>query len=58
MVLAFCGAGIALAQEQQNYPPQFPRANATEVLSNDRVNVWDAYWPKNQPTQCTGTSLT
>jgi hypothetical protein len=50
MVLAFCGAGIALAQEQQNYPPQFPRANATEVLSNDRVNVWDAYWPKNQPT--------
>lgn len=40
---------VAVAAPQQ-YPPQFPRANATEVLSNDRVNIWDAYWPKNQPT--------
>jgi hypothetical protein len=48
VMLCFCG--VAVAQEQQDYPPQFPRANATQVLSNDRVNVWDAYWLKNQPT--------
>jgi hypothetical protein len=27
-----------------------PRKNAKEILQNDRVNVWDVLWPKNQPT--------
>ena len=46
-----CASGAANGQErQQDYPPQFPRPNATEILSNGRVNVWDAYWLKNQPT--------
>jgi hypothetical protein len=50
VLVALCLGGALAAQQQQNYPPQFPRANATELLSNDRVNVWDAYWLKNQPT--------
>jgi hypothetical protein len=34
----------------QSYPPAYPRKNATEVMHNDRLNVWDVYWPKGQPT--------
>jgi hypothetical protein len=34
----------------QSYPPAYPRKNATEILQNDRVNVWEVLWPKDQPT--------
>lgn len=34
----------------QNYPPPFPRPDATMVLENDRVEVWDVTWPKGQPS--------
>src|SRR5215831_2292443 len=35
---------------QQELPPPFPRANATKLFENDRVNVWDVVWPRGQPT--------
>lgn len=35
---------------QQALPPPFPRANATRLLENDRINVWDIIWPRGQPT--------
>ena len=35
---------------QSSYPPAFPRENATKVLENDRVIIWDAVWPKGKPT--------
>ena len=34
----------------QTYPPPYPRANATKLIDNDRINAWDVYWIKNQPT--------
>jgi len=34
----------------QTYPPAYPRPNATNIIDNDRVNAWDVYWVKNQPT--------
>jgi hypothetical protein len=40
----------ALAAQQQNLPPPFPRTNATKLLETDRINVWDIVWPKGQPT--------
>ena len=50
ILAAMLCAGVVAPGQAQDYPPQFPRPNATEILSNDRVNVWDAYWLKNQPT--------
>jgi quercetin dioxygenase-like cupin family protein len=35
---------------QTSYPPAFPRDNTKKVLENERVIVWDAVWPKGQPT--------
>lgn len=35
---------------QQPLPPPFPRTNATKLLENSRINVWDIVWPKGQPT--------
>lgn len=35
---------------QQDLPPPFPRTNATKLLENDRINVWDISWPRGQPT--------
>ncbi len=40
-------AGLA---GQQQLPPPFPRTNATQLLENDRIRVWDIAWPKGQPT--------
>ena len=40
----------ALAAQQQDLPPPFPRTNATRLLETDRINVWDIVWPKGQPT--------
>jgi quercetin dioxygenase-like cupin family protein len=41
---------LALPALAQPYPPPYPRPNATVVLQNDRVNIWDVYWLKGQPT--------
>lgn len=41
---------ITLALAAQGYPPPFPRANATKLLENDHIVVWDIVWPKGQPT--------
>ena len=45
--------GIALAcaaAAQDNLPPPFPRLNATKLLENDRIVIWDIVWPNGQPT--------
>lgn len=34
----------------QDYPPPFPRTNATKLLENDHIVVWDIVWPKGEPT--------
>ena len=34
----------------QTYPPAYPRPNATKIIDNNRINGWDVYWIKNQPT--------
>src|SRR6187401_2599927 len=47
-LVAVCFAALAAAQ--QELPPPFPRTNATRLLENDRINVWDIVWPKGQPT--------
>lgn len=41
---------LALLAAAQSYPPPFPRPNATKLLENERVVVWDVVWPKGQPT--------
>jgi quercetin dioxygenase-like cupin family protein len=45
-ILCICAAHAA----PQEYPTPYPRPNATPVLQNDRVNAWEVYWPKGQPT--------
>ena len=35
---------------QAPLPPPFPRANATKLLENNRIVIWDITWPKGQPT--------
>jgi hypothetical protein len=47
-ILVLLSATI-LAQTPE-LPPPFPRANATKLLENDRINIWDIVWPKGQPT--------
>jgi hypothetical protein len=41
---------MAVSAVSQTYPPAYPRPNATKIIDNARVNVWDVYWIKNQPT--------
>jgi hypothetical protein len=41
---------ILLTLAPQNYPPPYPRTNATKLLENDRIAVWDMVWPKGQPS--------
>src|SRR4051812_2093651 len=43
-------SSLTLAAQQPELPPPFPRVNATRLLENDRINVWDIVWPKGQPT--------
>src|SRR5256885_85042 len=31
-------------------PPAYPRAGATKILDNDRVQVWNIAWLKGQPS--------
>jgi hypothetical protein len=41
----------ALGRAQQpSLPPPFPRSNATRLLENDRIVIWDIVWPNGQPT--------
>jgi hypothetical protein len=48
---AMClSAAVVAVAAQQQLPPPFPRTNATKLLENDRINVWDIVWPKGQPT--------
>jgi hypothetical protein len=41
---------LTLIAQDRDLPPPFPRTNATRLLDNDRINVWDIVWPKDQPT--------
>ena len=41
---------LTAAAQQPELPPPFPRTNATRLLENDRINVWDIVWPQGQPT--------
>ena len=41
---------MATVMARQELPPPFPRTNATRLLENDRINVWDIIWPQGQPT--------
>src|SRR5436190_4035833 len=43
-------SSLTLAAQQPELPPPFPRVNATRLLENDRINVWDIVWPQGQPT--------
>ena len=47
LLLFLCVTSLAA---QQELPPPFPRTNATKLIENDRINVWDIVWPKGQPT--------
>lgn len=47
VLLFLCVASLVA---QQELPPPFPRTNATKLLENDRINVWDIVWPKGRPT--------
>jgi hypothetical protein len=38
------------ARAADTYPPPYPRPNATKLMDNERINAWDVYWIKNQPT--------
>jgi len=42
--------GLSAACAAQDYPPPYPRPDATRLLANDRVNLWEVYWRKNKPT--------
>ena len=41
---------VVMPALSQSYPPAYPRPNATRIIDNDRINVWDVYWVKDQPT--------
>ena len=50
LVACLCAAlPLAFAQPAE-LPPPFPRKNATKLLENDRLNVWDIVWPNGEPT--------
>ncbi len=40
----------AAATGAQDYPPAFPRPNATRLLENEQITVWDIVWPEGQPS--------
>jgi len=41
---------LVISALSQQYPPAFPRQNATKLLETDRIVVWDIVWPKGQPS--------
>ena len=51
IVLVFLAiSSLTVAAQQSELPPPFPRTNATRLLENERINVWDIVWPQGQPT--------
>ncbi len=50
VVCAGLSAGLLALVLAQEYPPAFPRANATRLLDTERIAVWDIVWPKGQPS--------
>jgi len=48
--LIFVLLSLTVAAQQPDLPPPFPRTNATRLLDNERINVWDIVWPQGQPT--------
>lgn len=49
-LIALLLLAIVATVEAQNYPPPFPRKNATKLFENDRMAVWDIVWPKGEPS--------
>jgi hypothetical protein len=41
---------FALQAAPPNLPPAYPRAGATKILDNARVQVWNIAWLKGQPS--------
>ena len=41
-------ATVLLAAQVSALPPPYPREGATKVFENDRVQVWDIAWLKQQ----------
>lgn len=46
--VVFVGLFAGLAA--QEYPPAFPRPNATKLVETDCITVWDIVWPTGQPS--------
>jgi hypothetical protein len=44
-VIVLSGASAA-----QDYPPAFPRQNATKLMETDHIVVWNIVWPKGEPS--------
>ncbi len=42
--------GAPLQTPPANLPPAYPRAGATKILDNPRVQVWNIAWLKGQPS--------
>ena len=49
LIALWLGCAVALSA-QSALPPPFPRTNATQLLDNDRITIWDIVWPTGQPT--------
>jgi hypothetical protein len=50
LLVAILGVAPAVTAGQDNLPPPFPRQNATKLMENERIVVWNIVWPKGQPT--------
>ena len=49
--IVFVGLSAAWPRwSAQDYPPAFPRPNATKLVETDRITVWDIVWPTGQPS--------
>src|SRR5437867_1503324 len=46
------GAVVSLVIQSApaNLPPAYPRPGSVKILDNERVQVWNIAWLKNQPT--------
>jgi hypothetical protein len=49
LVMVFV-AVLSGAPAAQEYPPAFPRTNATKLLETEHIVVWDIVWPKGEPS--------
>ena len=50
VVIELKGPPLGPIPNTSGYPLAFPRANATKLLENDRVVVWDNVWHAGKPT--------